>query len=117
MKNMAFSLSVCLALASALPAPAAAQASERNAAAEFGLGVAAFVFTLPYGLVKTAYAVGGSVTGGLAWVLTGGRNEIARAIIQPAMRGDYVVVPEHLLLERSLVFVGRDPRTRSSYSY
>jgi hypothetical protein len=117
MKNMAFSLSVCLVLASALPAPAAAQASERNAAAECGLGVASFVLTLPYGLVKTAYAVGGGLTGSLAWVLTGGRNDIARAIIQPAVRGDYVVVPEHLLLERSLVFVGRDPRTRSSDSY
>ena len=116
MKNMAFSLLVCLVLAS-VPVPAAAQASERNAAAECGLGVASFALTLPYGLVKTAYAVGGSLTGGLAWVLTGGRNDIARAIFQPAVRGDYVVVPEHLLFERPLVFVGRDPRTQSSYSY
>jgi hypothetical protein len=117
MKKMAFSLSVCLVLASALTAPAAAQASERNTAAEFGLGVASFALTVPYGLVKTAYAVGGSLVGGLAWVLTGGRNDTARAIIQPAVRGDYVVVPEHLLIQRSLVFVGRDPRTQSSYSY
>ncbi len=84
---------------------------------EFGLGVSSLALTIPYGLVKLAYALGGSLTGGLAWVLTGGRSDIARAIIQPAVRGDYVIIPEHLTNKRALVFVGRDPAMQSSQSY
>ena len=97
--------------------PAGAQDAERGATMEFVLGVSSFALTLPYGLVKLTYALGGSLTGGLAWVLTGGRSEIARAIIQPALRGDYVIVPEHLTNDRAWVFVGRDPSREPPYSY
>ncbi len=97
--------------------PAAAQDGERSAAMEFGLGVSSLALTLPYGLVKLAYALGGSLTGGVAWALTGGRSDIARAIVQPAVRGDYVINPEHLTNDRALVFVGRDPSREPPYSY
>ena len=102
------------ASAGAVLAPAPAHAQEnRHAAAHMGLGMGAFLCTIPYGLVKSVYALGGTLTGGLAWVLTGGRNEIARAIIQPAVRGDYVVVPENLTMEKPLIFSGSDPATFS----
>ncbi len=114
MKHLFWLLSVCLVLAGGT---ATAQAGERSAPAHLGLGVASFALTLPYGLVKTAYALAGSVTGGLAWAFTGGRCDVARAIVQPAIRGDYVVVPENLTSERALVFVGRAPEAQSSYDY
>ncbi len=98
-------------------APAVAQDAERSATMEFALGVSSLALTLPYGLVKVAYALGGSLTGSVAWVLTGGRSEIARAIVQPAVRGDYVIVPEHLTNDRALVFVGRDPSKEPPDSY
>ncbi len=69
-----------------------------------------------YGPVKVIYAVLGTATGGLAWVLTGGNRAAARAIIQPAVRGDYVVVPENLTNDKPLHFAGRDPeRYPSAY--
>ena len=97
--------------------PAGAQDAERGAPMEFVLGASSFALTIPYGLVKLTYAVGGSLTGGVAWVLTGGRSEIARAIVQPAVRGDYVIIPEHLTNDRALVFVGRDPSRDVPDSY
>ena len=35
-------------------------------------------------------------------------DEVARAVIAPAVQGDYLVTPEHLRRERRLVFVGDD---------
>lgn len=80
----------------------------------FLLGAGSVLSTFVYGTVKTTYAILGSITGGLAFALSGGRNDVARAIIQPAVRGDYVVTPEHLTMNQPLVFVGRDP-VESSY--
>ena len=117
MKSSLLVLAIGLVLMSGAAAPAAAQDGERSAAAEFGLGVSSLALTLPYGLAKLVYALGGSVTGGLAWALTGGRFDIARAIIQPAVRGDYVITPEHLTNNRALVFIGREPDRQPSYSY
>ncbi len=112
MRGSAAVCSVSLALAVALGGlgvPRPAFAKDRHAVVTLGLGVAAWALTLPYGAAKSAYAIGGTVTGALAWALTGGRDDIARAIIQPSVRGDYVVVPENLTMERSLAFSGKDP--------
>ncbi len=57
--------------------PAGAQDAERGAPMEFVLGASSFALTLPYGLVKLTYALGGSLTGGVAWALTGGRSDIS----------------------------------------
>lgn len=89
-----------------------AASGQRSAGAEFGLGVTAVVCSVVYGPVKTVYAVLGTIAGGMAWVFTtGDRHETARRIIQPALRGDYVVTPEHLTNDDVLSFVGRDPTT------
>jgi hypothetical protein len=89
--------------------PGSARAAERHVATQFALGAGSVLGTFVYGTVKTVYAVLGSITGGLAFALTGGRGDVASAIMQPALRGDYVIVPEHLTLERPLIFAGRDP--------
>ena len=99
------------------PGHALAQSrDERSAGTEFGLGLGAFVCTVPWGLLKTGYALLGGLTGGLGFALTGGRSDISRAIWQASLRGDYVVTPEHLTGQRPLSFVGRDPQ-RDPYPY
>ena len=108
-------LTMGLTLGGAL-APARAEAGERNTALHMGLGILAFACTLPYGTLKSFYAVAGTITGGVAWALTGGNSDIARDIIQPAIRGDYVVVPENLTMEKALTFSGRDPAIADGYS-
>ncbi len=92
-------------------APAAAladEAPERNIMLHYGLGVGSVFATLVYGPVKVMYATLGSITGGLAYLLTGGRLDVPREIIQPAVRGDYVVTPEHLTFNQPLLFVGKE---------
>lgn len=91
--------------------PLAAQADEapeRNIFMHYGLGVGSVLCTLVYGPAKVLYATLGSITGGLAWALTGGRTDVPREIIQPAVRGDYVVTPEHLTFNQPLMFVGKE---------
>jgi hypothetical protein len=84
------------------------EAPERNIFMHYGLGVGAVLCTLVYGPAKVMYATLGSLTGGLAWLLTGGRTDVPREIIQPAVRGDYVVTPEHLTFNQPLMFVGKE---------
>ena len=88
-------------------ADANAEAPDTEAAesdASFGIGAA--LSTVLYAPLKVTYAGAGLLFGGLGWALSGGDSEIARAVIQPAVRGDYVVTPAHLRGERRLRFVG-----------
>ena len=84
---------IVLALVSA---PSAARAAEQNAMSEAGFGATAAVASAVYGSIKIAYALGGTLVGSLGWILSGGRTDVARAVMQPALRGDYVITPEHL---------------------
>lgn len=110
MKRTALLLAVLVIAFALVPHPVRAQSSPpRHAAAEFGLGTGAVLCTFVYGTVKVLYAAVGTVTGGLGYVFSGGSTDVARKIIQPAVRGDYVITPEHLTMERTLVFAGADP--------
>jgi hypothetical protein len=115
MQKRGIALLACAALLWGTATPRIGQAAERHAATHFLLGAGSFLSTVVYGTVKTGYAVLGSVIGGLAFALTGGRGDVARAIIQPSVRGDYVVTPEHLTMERPLIFSGRDPIETTDY--
>ena len=99
---------VCMAVAGSPVAARADEAPERNIMLHYGLGVGSVLATLVYGPVKVVYATLGSITGGLAYLLTGGRLDVPREIIQPAIRGDYVVTPEHLTFNQPLLFVGKE---------
>jgi hypothetical protein len=101
-------LLLCVALAGAPAAARADEAPERNIMLHYGLGVGSVLATLIYGPVKVVYATLGSITGGFAYLLTGGRLDVPREIIQPAIRGDYVVTPEHLTFNQPLQFVGKE---------
>lgn len=84
----------------------------KETAAHGGKGVAAGLSSLVYAPVKVAYAAGGTIVAGLAWVLSGGDSEVAKPILDASVRGDYVVTPEHLTGERHLEFVGRPASDR-----
>lgn len=71
------------------------------------LEATSWLLTAPYGAFKCAYAIGGSIVGGIAWAVTGGNKEAANAIWVPAVTGDYIVRPENLTGERPLHFVGK----------
>jgi hypothetical protein len=109
MQRRCKALLLCAALTWGVTGPGVARAEDRNAAAHFGLGAGSVLCTFVYGTVKTVYAIVGTLTGGIAWALTGGRGDVARAIIQPAVRGDYVITPDILTGQQPLVFTGRDP--------
>lgn len=98
-------LVIALSLATSVHAE---EKRERNLAAHYGLGVGAAICSLVYGPVKIVYATLGAITSGFAWVLTGGRTDVAREIIVASVRGDYVVSPENLTFSEPLVFTGRD---------
>ena len=98
-----------LALAAA---PTAARAEGSNLSNEGGIGAVAALSTLLYGPVKLTYATLGLLVGGAAWGLSGGDQQVLSAVINPALRGDYVVTPEHIRMERGLEFYGRDSQYR-----
>ena len=71
-----------------------------------GLQAASWLVTVPYGAAKILYAVSGGVVGSLAWVMTGGNTDIAKAIWSPSMTGHYIVQPQNLTGDRPHRFVG-----------
>lgn len=85
-------------------AVALAEESDRPSGA--GLQAASWLATVPYGAAKVVYAVSGGLVGGLAWVMTGGNTDIAKAIWSPTMTGHYTVQPQNLTGDRPLHFVG-----------
>lgn len=107
-----------LGLVVSLPAaPANAQRETKTEDAgregEAGLGVAAGLISVVYAPAKILYAAGGGLVAGLAYVLSGGDQEVTDPILTPSLRGDYVVTPAHLRGERQLEFIGREPEDRA----
>ena len=82
-------------------------------AKEGGIGVAAALTSLVYGPIKVAYATGGAMVAGFAWVFSGGDSELASTVLTRAVRGTYVITPETITGEREIEFVGRSPEYRS----
>lgn len=103
-----------LAIVGIALSPATALADDDNIGVDLGLGVASALCSVLYAPVKIAYAAGGLLVGGLGWALSGGDNEVATAIIDPAVRGDYVVTPAILKGERPLEIYGNPPPDVSS---
>lgn len=81
--------------------------SNTEAVADAGIKSAAALSSIVYAPVKVAYAAGGSIVAGLAWVVSGGDAEVAKPILDASTRGDYVITPEQIKGERSIEFVGR----------
>lgn len=88
-------------------APAAASAESMGR--EAGLGVGSMLASLVYGPTKLVYATGGLLVGGLAYAFSGGDKDVAQVVLNPSVRGDYVVTPEQLTGKRGVQFFGRIP--------
>src|SRR5688572_8848989 len=83
--------------------------AEEPVSSEAGYGVGAALLSAFYIPAKVTYAGLGLLTGGLGWVLTGGRTDVANNIIYPAIGGNYVVTPSHLKGTEPIYFVGAPP--------
>jgi hypothetical protein len=100
-------LGVLLGLVIALTGTPAVGAERTQPASENGgVQAASWFVTVPYGATKAAFAIGGGIVGSLAWAVTGGDTETAKAIWIASMTGDYVVQPQHLTGEKTLRFIG-----------
>ncbi len=113
MRRSALLGALILALVAAPTAGFAAGDEETGITSEAGLGALAAVSTLIYGPVKIVYATLGLLVGGTAWCLSGGDTQVFDSVITASVRGDYVVTPAHLRMERSLEFYGREPQYRA----
>ena len=94
------------------PAPApegeSSEMSQQEAQSiAYGLG-SVFASAL-YSPLKVTYAGLGLLTGGLGYVLSGGRPDVANNIIYPAVRGSYVITPTQLKGQKPVIFIAPAP--------
>lgn len=121
MKTQFSTLLACLLAIALLAAPAASVAQDRQAPAqeqqsptkevgtELGWGVGTVLANVFYMPTKVVYAGLGLLTGGLGYMLTAGRGDVANEIIYPAVKGTYVLTKENLKGEQPVVFIGPGP--------
>jgi hypothetical protein len=102
-----FALAIALAIGAPVSAEQIVSEETKQTAEQGGMGAAAGLTSVVYAPVKVAYAAGGSIVAGLAYVLSGGDKDVAKPIFDASVRGDYVVTPQHMSGERELEFVGR----------
>ncbi len=97
---------VALTLALLVPLSAEARNSEGSPGYEALTGIGSTLCTFVYMPLKLAYAGGGSLISGLAWIWTLGDSEVAGPIFFRSVRGDYIVTPGNLEGRDTLHFVG-----------
>lgn len=62
------------------------------------------------------YALVGGLTGGMAFLLACGNQDVAKKIWTPSLRGTYVITPDMLKGKEQVQFVGqpeRQPETKT----
>src|SRR5258706_6317049 len=77
-------------------AAAANNQPQESVGNEAGYGIGAALASVFYIPAKVTYAGLGLLTGGLGFVLTGGRADVSNKIIYSAGPGDYFVTPTNL---------------------
>ncbi len=101
---------VVIAYGSMLVAPAWSQSTSTDSlqgtASGAGMGAASAAATILYFPFKAAFALGGGVVGGLAYVFSGFSESTAKNIWVPSVYGTYVITPEHLSGDRPVRFLG-----------
>jgi hypothetical protein len=116
MKNQAFKGIALAVMIAATSAPVHAQTAgsnmdpaEPSLGEEVGYGVGSALANVVYIPAKVAYAGLGLLTGGLGFVFSAGRADVANNIIYPSIRGHYVVTPNQLKGNEPIYFVGAPP--------
>ena len=100
----------------AISTSAWAKDETRDTASEAGLGVASVLVSIPYGVAKVTYAVAGALTGGFAYVFTGGNLKAAQSVWDTSLRGTYIITPDHLRGEKPIRFLGVPPEAEAQAS-
>ena len=116
LKGLALGLFVAMAFsplyaqtASPTGQTAAAQPAQSPAGEDLGYGFGSVLANMFYMPAKITYAGLGLLTGGVGYLITGGRADVANNIIYPAVGGNYVVTPSQLKGTEPLYFVGAPP--------
>jgi hypothetical protein len=117
MKTQFSTLLACMLVSVLLLAPVGSRAGDqpeqqsptKEVGTELGWGVGSVLANVFYMPTKVVYAGLGLLTGGLGYLLTAGRGDVANEIIYPAVKGTYVVTPSHLKGEQPVVFIGSSP--------
>lgn len=111
LKGIALGLFIAVTSAplSAQTAASNTEPAEPGLGEEVGYGVGSALANLVYIPAKVTYAGLGLLTGGLGFVLSGGKADVANNIIYPSIRGNYVVTPNHLKGNEPIYFVGAPP--------
>ena len=101
---------VILTFCAMITVPAWSQSSssdqQQGTATGAGMGALSAVSTILYFPFKGAFALGGGIVGGLAYLFSGMSEQAAKNIWIPSMYGTYVITPEHLNGERPVRFFG-----------
>ena len=103
-------LVVVMTYCSMLVAPAWSQSSsadqQQGTATGAGMGAASAAATILYFPFKAAFAIGGGIVGGLAYVFSGFSEQTAMNIWVPSVYGTYLITPEHLSGDKPVRFLG-----------
>ncbi len=79
-------------------------------AQSIGYGLGSVFASAFYSPLKVTYAGLGLLTGGLGYVFSGGRRDVANNIIYPAVRGSYVITPTQLKGQKPVIFIASPPQ-------
>ena len=83
------------------------QTSGTDSSDDTGMQVASWLLTVPYCAGKSAFAIAGSVVGGLGYAFSGGNSETAQSIWSKTVYGTYILRPAHLRGEEPIQFLGK----------
>ena len=97
------------------PTVVSANEGEESQSSEAGLGVMSGLLTVVYLPFKLAYAIGGGIVGGFAYVLTGANMDAAKSVWEPSFYGTYVITPDHLKGNEPVRFFGVSPYEEEGY--
>jgi hypothetical protein len=82
------------------------QAITENGSDSTGIQVASWALTVPYCVGKSAFAIAGSVVGGLGYAFSGGNSKTAESVWATSVYGTYILRPAHLRGEEPIHFLG-----------
>jgi hypothetical protein len=102
-------VAICVSLAMIPPGASMAddQAAGTNSSDDTGIQVASWLLTIPYCAGKSAFAVAGSVVGGLGYAFSGGNSKTAESVWKTSVYGTYILRPAHLRGEEPIHFLGQ----------
>jgi hypothetical protein len=89
------------------------QSSSTDSSKDTGIHVASWLLTIPYCAGKSAFAIAGSVVGGLGYAFSGGNPKAAESVWTTSVYGTYILRPPHLRGEEPIQFLGKAEGSQS----